>query len=102
MLSRHKLLIFIPAALLIPILLWMTPVHMVHNLSKGCPFSHSKQILRGGFCLSNSAISHDDPTIVTLNVTSLDQESAPASNVELVDLDSIYSNIPLNFVPLRC
>ena len=102
MLSRHKLLIVVPAALLVPILLWMTPVHMVHNLSNGCPSSHSKQILRGDFCLSNSAISHDDPTIATLNVTSPERESTPTSNVEILDLGSVHSSVTFNSVPLRC
>jgi hypothetical protein len=102
MLGRHKLLILIAATILIPILLGMTPVNMVHNLSNGCPFSHSKQIQRSDSCLSNSAISHDDPTIVNLNVTSLNQESTPAFDIEVLDPDSIHSDITFNSVPLRC
>jgi hypothetical protein len=102
MLGRHKLLILIPAALLIPILLGMTPVNMVHKLSNGCPFSHSKQIQRSDSCLSNSAISHDDPTIVNLNLTPLDQESTPTFDIQVFDSKSIRSNATFNSVPLRC
>ena len=102
MLGRHKLLVVIPVALLIPILLWMTPVNMVHKLSNGCPFSHCKQIQRGDSCLSNSAISHDDPSIVNLNVASLEQEPTPALDIRVLDPGSIHSNITFNSVPLRC
>ena len=102
MLSRRRLLIVIPAALLIPILLGMTPVNMVHKLSNGCPFSHSKQIQRSDSCLSNSAISHDDPTIVNLNSTLLDQKSTPTLDIQVLDSDFIHSNLTFNSVPLRC
>ena len=100
--GRHRSLILVAAMVLIPILLGMTPVNMAHKLSNGCPFSHSKQIQRGDSCLSNSAISHDDPTIVNLNVTSLIEESTRPSDIEVLDLDSIHSNITFNSVPLRC
>ena len=102
MFGRHKLLIVIPAALLIPILLWMTPMHMAHNLSNGCPFSHSKQILRSDSCLSNSAISHDDPTIVNLNSTSLDQPSTATLDIQILDPDSVHSDVTSDSIPLRC
>jgi hypothetical protein len=102
MLGRHKSLILVAAIVLIPILLWVTPVNMVHKLSNGCPFSHSKQIQRSDSCLSNSAISHDDPTIVNLNVTSLEEESTRTSDIEVLDLDFIHFDITFNSVPLRC
>jgi len=35
MLGRHKLLLLIPAILLIPILLGMTPLNMGHRLASG-------------------------------------------------------------------
>jgi hypothetical protein len=102
MLGRHKLILLISAIILIPILLGMTPVNMVHKLSNGCPFSHSKQIQRSDSCLSNSAISHDDPTIVNLEITPLDQESTPTFDIQVFDSNSIHSNATFDSVPLRC
>jgi len=102
MLSRHKLLLLIPAILLIPILLGMTPLNMAHKLASGGPFTHGKQICMNTHCLFQSAISHDDPTIVSLNSTLLDQESTPAFDMQVLDSDSIHSNITFNPVPLRC
>ena len=42
MLGRHKLLLLIPAVILIPILLGMTPLNMSSQISKRGPF-HSLQ-----------------------------------------------------------
>ena len=102
MLSRHKLLFLIPAILLIPILLGMTPLNMAHKLASGGPLSHCKQVQWSNHCPFHSIASHDDPTIVNLNSTLLGQESTPTIDIEVVDPDSIHSNITLNSVPLRC
>ena len=102
MLDRHKLLILIPAILLIPILLGMTPLNMAHKLASGGPFTHGKQICLNNHCPFHSLISHDDPTIVNLNSTSLDQESIPTHDIEVLDPDSIHSNVTFNSIPLRC
>jgi hypothetical protein len=102
MLRRHKLLLLIPAILLIPILLGMTPLNMAHKLSSGGPFTHSKQVRLNSHCLFHSVTSHGDPTIVNLNLTPLDQESTTTFDIQALDLDSIHSNISINSVPLRC
>ena len=102
MLLRHKLLILIPTILLVPILLGMTPVRMAHRLANGCPLAQAKQIQTCNANPFHSLISHDDPTIVNLNSTSLDQESIPTHDIEVLDPDSIYSNVTFNSVPLRC
>jgi hypothetical protein len=102
MLGRHKLLILIAAIILIPILLGMIPLNMAHKLASGGPFTHCKQAQWGNHCPFHSLISHDDPTIVSLNSTSLGQESTRTSDIEVLDPDSIHSNITLNSVPLRC
>ena len=39
MLGRHKLLLLIPAVILIPILLGMTPLKMSYRLASGGPFT---------------------------------------------------------------
>jgi len=102
MLGKHKLLLIIPAILLIPILLGMTPLNMAHRLASGGPFTHCKQAQWSNQCLFHSVTSHDDPTIVNLNLTLLDQESIPTFDIQVLDPDSIHSNITFNSVPLRC
>jgi hypothetical protein len=100
MLGRHKLLLLIPTILLIPILLGMTPLNMAHNLASGGLFTHCKQAQWSNYCPFHSLISHDDPVIV--NLTPLDQESTPTFDIQVLDLDSVHSNITFNSVPLRC
>lgn len=102
MLGRHKLLIFIAAILLIPILLGMIPFNMAHKLASGGPFTHCKQVQWSNSCPFHSIASHDHPTIVNLNSTSPDQGSTPTCGIEVLDPDSIHSNVALNSVPLRC
>ena len=102
MLCRHKLLILTAAIILIPILLWMTPLNMAHRLSSGGPLTHCKQVRWSNQCPFHSIVSHDDSTIVNLNSTSLDLESTPASDIQVLDLDSVHSNVTFNSVPLRC
>jgi hypothetical protein len=102
MLSRHKLLLLIPAILLVPILFGMIPLNMAHKLASGGPFTHCKQVQSSNHCPFHSIASHDDPTIVNLNSTSLDQESTPTYGIEVLDPDSIHSDTIFNSVPLRC
>jgi hypothetical protein len=102
MLGRHKLLILIAAIILIPILLGMTPLNMAHKLASGGPFTHCKQAQWSNHCPFHSLISHDDPTIINLNLTPLDQESAATFDILVLDPDSTHSNITFNSVPLRC
>jgi len=102
MLSRHKLLLLVPAILIIPILFGMTPLNMAHRLGNGGPFTHCKQAQWSNHCPFHSFTSHDDPTIVNLNSTSIDQVSTPAFDTRILDPDSIHSNVTLDSVPLRC
>jgi len=102
MLGRHKLLFLTAAILFIPILLGMTPLTMAHRLASGGPFTHCKQAQWSNYCPFHSLVSHDDPTIVNLNVIPLDQESTPTFDIRVLDPDSIHSNITFNSVPLRC
>jgi hypothetical protein len=102
MLGKYKLLTLIPAILLIPILLGMTPLNMAHKLASGGAFTHCKQVQWSNHCPFHSTASHDDPFIVNLNLTPLNQESTPASDIQILDPGSIHSNITFNSVPLRC
>ena len=102
MLGRNKLLFLIAAIILIPILLGMTPLNMANRLASGGPFTHCKQAQWSNHCPFHSIISHDDPTIINLNLTSLDQESTPTFDIRVLDPDSTHSNITFSSVPLRC
>ena len=102
MLSRHNLLLLIPAILLIPILFGMIPLNMAHKLASGGPLSHCRQAQWSNHCPFHSIASHNDPTIVNLNSASLDQESTPTYDIAVLDPGSIHSNIIFNSVPLRC
>jgi len=102
MLVRHKLLILIPVILLILVFLGMTPLNMAHRLTSRGFFTHCKQAQCSNHCPFHSIISHDDPTIVNLNLTSLDQESTPTFDIHVLDPDSTHSNVTFNSVPLRC
>jgi hypothetical protein len=102
MLSRHKLLLLIPAILIIPILLGMTPLNMAHKIGAGCPFSQGKQVQWSNHCPFHSIASHDDSFIVNLNLTPLNQESTPTFDIQILDPDFIHSNVTFNSVPLRC
>jgi hypothetical protein len=102
MLGRRKLILLIPIILLVPILLGMAPVNMAHKLASGGPFTHCKQAQWSNHCLFHSIISHDNPIIVNLNLTSLEQESTPTFDIHVLDIDSTHSNITFNSVPLRC
>ena len=102
MLDRHKLLLLIPAILLIPILLGMIPLNMAHKLAGGGPLTHCKQAQWSNHCPFHSLIPHDDQFIVNLNLTPLNQESTPTLDIQALDPDSIHSNVTFNSVPLRC
>jgi hypothetical protein len=102
MLSRHKLLLFIPAILLIPILFGMIPLNMAHKLASGGPFTHCEQAQWSNHCPFHSIASYNDPAMTNLDSTSLGQESAPPFDAEVLSLDSIHSNVTFNSVPLRC
>lgn len=101
MLRRHKLIILIPATLLILILLGMHPLNMAHRLAGGVPFTHGKQVHLTNHCPFRSLITHDDPTFVILNLTQLRRESTSAFDIHVLDPDSIHSNITFNSFPLR-
>ena len=102
MLRRYRLIILISVFLLVPILVGMTPLNMAHMLASVDHFVHGKQGCWKNHCPFHSLISRDDPNIVNLNVTPLDQESTPTFDIHVLDPDSTHSNITFNSVPLRC
>ena len=103
MLSRHKLYLFIPAIILIPIILGMIPLNMAHRLASGSSSAHCKQAQLSNQCLFHSVISqHNDSSIVNLESTPLGQESTITLDIRMLALDPIHSNTTIHSVPLRC
>ncbi len=102
MLGRHKLLILIPAIVLIPILFGITPLNMAHRLANGGPLTHGKQGCINNYCPYHSLTSHDDPIVINLASYALDEGTAPDSGIQALDTDSIHSNTTFNSIPLRC
>ena len=100
MMGRHKLLIAIPAIILVPVLLGMTPMNLVQKLSNGCPPSQDKQIQRASSCLFHSIVSQDDLNISSLNSVLLGRETRPSFNTKVES--STHSNIFTLSFPLRC
>ena len=100
--GRNRLLILIPAILLIPILLGMTPLNMAHRLANGGTTGQCKQTINN-HCLFNSLVSHhNDSTIVNLNLTPFGQVSNGTFNVQMLDFNSIHSVTTTQSIPLRC
>jgi len=101
MASKQKLLLLIPAVILIPLFIVMTPLNIARKLSSGEPLVHCKQ-MRLGNCPYHSLVSQDEHTVASQHSTRLGQESRPADDFIVLEVDSIYHNISLNSAPLRC
>ena len=102
MLGRHKLLILIPAIILIPILLGMTPLTMAHRLGSGGALAQGKQACWSNYCPFHSIASHDNQVLANLSLATVYQESPSTQESRISLLDSFYSNAFFNSVPLRC
>ena len=102
MLGRHKLLLLIPAILLIPILLGMTPLNFVQKISAGCPLSQGKQEVKCNPCPFHSINSPDDHGIADLPSAFFDSASIHLPGLEVLNSHPITSNNLLTVVPLRC
>jgi len=101
MFSKSKLFVFLPAIILIPILLGMTPLNLIQKIGSGCPFSHAKQITCN-VCPFNSIVSHDDPAVANVDSIPLEQFPLDPFSFQLSGLDSHRSDIRLSSLPLRC
>jgi len=102
MVSRHKLLILIPAIILIPILLGMTPLNMAQRLGSGGALAQGKQACWSNNCPFHSIASHDSQVLVSLRLATAYQVSPSTQAFRISLLDSFHSNTFFNPVPLRC
>jgi hypothetical protein len=100
MADRQRILIFVTAMILIPVLLGMTPMNLFQKLSIPCPHCKDKQIQRASSCLFNTIVSQDDFSIASLNSLLQEQESIHLFHIKMHH--SIQSNIFPVSAPLRC
>ena len=101
MLGRSKWLIIIPALILIPIFLGMTPLNFIHKLGSGCAFSHEKQVqkcspsslnsqnFQGGHLIGGQPFVTFHHEVTPSYYPTLNSDSAPFFGVS-------------EFAPLRC
>ena len=101
MATSKKLFIFIPAIILISLLVAMTPFSMAQNLSKGGRINYAKQTCLGNSLL-NSLVHQDEPAVAVLNSTLFEQEPVPIKACIALVLAPPENNIFQDSVPLRC
>jgi len=99
---RKKLLILVPAIILIPILLAMTPLNLIHKLSAGCPFSKEKTVEKCHYCPFHSIVSQNDLAVSGLDATPYVENSPSSFYFQISGLDSLRSSISSKSLPLRC
>ena len=105
MLRRKKILTLIPALLLIPILMGMSPLKMAHKLAQGGPFTQSSQGCTCHNCPAHSLISHTHNHFdaVAANATPANQALLYAQSALYAAPEVISSNIHFSSsTPLRC
>jgi len=102
MLDRSKWLILIPAIILIPILLGMTPLNLLHKLGSGCVFFHDKQVQKCNPSSLNSQISPDSHFLANQPFVSFDHEATPSLYSHILNSDPKPSLCASEFAPLRC
>jgi hypothetical protein len=102
MVGRHKLLILIPAIILIPILLGMTPLNMAHRLASGGTLAQGKQVCWSNYCPFHSIASHDNQILANVSLATVYEVSPSTQEFRIPLLDSVHSNTFFNSAPLRC
>ena len=101
MFNRSKLLIIIPAIVLIPILFGMTPLKFIQKIGSGCPITQGKQALKCNPCPFNSITSQQDDMTVSLTPATIEQGETSSSYGFILANQFALSNNPLNSLPLR-
>lgn len=102
LLRKHKLLLLIPAVLLMGIFIGMIPLNMAHRLAGGCPFVHGKQAAWNNPCPFRSVTTNDKPLVAALNPLLLDQELQLSQESPILVFSSFFYSPAFNFIPLRC
>jgi len=102
MFGRSKWLIVIPAIILIPILLGMTPLNLLHKLGSGCAFSHEKQVQKCSPSSLNSQNSQDGHLLGNQPLVSFNHEATLSLYSQILNSDPEPSLGTSEFAPLRC
>jgi hypothetical protein len=102
MFGGKKLLILVPAIVLIPVLLAMTPLTLIHKLSVGCPFSKGKTVEKCNSCPLHSIVSQNGLPVANLDSTLFQHDSTIPVPLQPIALNSIRSNVSFGSLPLRC
>jgi hypothetical protein len=101
-LRRHKLLLLIPAVLLMGLFIGLIPLNMAHRLAGDCPFFHGKQAGWVNPCPFRSVTSDNEPQTATLNSVALVQPLQLSLTLPIQLSASLFSYTAFNSVPLRC
>jgi hypothetical protein len=102
MLRKHKLLLLIPAVLLMSIFTGMIPLNMAHKLAGDCPFFHGKHAGWTNPCPFRSVTTNNKPVVAALNPLLLDQELQLSQERPHPVFDSLFYTPAFNFTLLRC
>ena len=102
MFGRSKWLILIPAIILIPILLGMTPINFIQKLGSGCVFFHDKQVQKCNPSSLNSQISPDSHFLANHTFAGFDQEAALSLYSPILNSVPEPSLADSELPPLRC
>jgi hypothetical protein len=104
MFRKNKLLILIPALLLIPLLTGMIPIRLANKLAHGgtCTQSQDKHGCGLKNCSPQSFISQNHFDGVTGHSTPLGQGLLYFQKALPVGAESVYSHISFTSIPLRC
>ena len=102
MFGRSKWPIMIPAIILIPILLGMTPLNLLHKLGSGCVFFHDKQVQKCNPSSLNSPNSQDGHLLGNQPLVSFNHEATPSLYSQILNSDPEPSLGASEFAPLRC
>ncbi len=84
MLDRRRLIILIPAIILIPILLGMIPLNMAHKLANSGPFVQGKHGCPKNHCPFSSLTPQNNLAVAILNSTTFVQDIPVSQAVSLV------------------
>jgi hypothetical protein len=92
----------IPAVILIPILLGMTPLNLLHNLGSGCAFSHDKQVQKCSPTSLNSQKSLDDHLLPIHPFVAFIRDAGSLFFGSVLNFESLPPACFSEFAPLRC
>jgi len=98
----RRIMVFSTVALLVPILLGLTPMNFVQKIGAGCPLDLGKKIERCNPCPLHSVVSHEDHGLIKLPKILFHVAWNPLDHSGILQSDSLLSVNPPRMTPLRC